>query len=73
MPAQQGVRCDQSVELPERLASKLLCGCGEPTSLGVRESKTSTAQLLAEHRVLGDEVLRDALMIPGHPPGKGQQ
>jgi hypothetical protein len=66
-------RGHQGVELPEGLASELLGRDRQPTSLSVGVAKAPATKLLSKHRVLGEQVLGDLLVVSGHPTSGGQQ
>jgi hypothetical protein len=68
----QRIRRHQRVDLRERLASELLRGDCESTSLSVRVADAAASKLLAEHRVLREQVFGDELLVSRHPSGQGQ-
>jgi hypothetical protein len=73
VPAQQRVRCHQRVELRERFAPELLCSGCELAPLRVRATDSVTTELLAQNRVLGEQVLGHQPLVSGYPAGHGQQ
>jgi hypothetical protein len=73
VPAQQRIPRHQRVELRERFAPELLgCGC-EPAALRVRVRDSLATELLAQNRVLGEQVLGHQPLVSGHPALHGQQ
>ena len=72
VPPHQRVWGHQSVELLERFAPEPLRGRGQPTSLSIRVNDAPASELLAQHSVLCEQILCDALVIARHPTGDGQ-
>jgi len=66
-PASPACRSSQGFA-PELLRS----GC-EPMSLSVRVAYSVAAKLLAQHRILCEQILGDALVVSPHPSGDGQE
>jgi hypothetical protein len=73
IPAQDRVGRDHAGELFQDLAaedSTLHC---EPAALRIREARTSTAELLAQHAVLLLKVREDLDLAPVHPAREHEQ
>ena len=72
MPAQEGVRCHECLQIPQGLSTKRLGLCGQSSSLRIGETEPATAELFPEDAILLLEIVDDVTLLLVHPTSECQ-
>ena len=72
-PSQQSPRSDDRGDLRQRASAEPFGSRREPATLVVRETKSATAELLAQHAILLAQIVDCLLLLLIHPARDGNQ
>src|SRR5262249_51382480 len=73
VPSQQSPRGDDRCDLRQRASAEPFGSRREPAALVVRETKSATAELLAQHPILLAQIVDCLLLLLIHPARDGNQ
>ena len=66
-------RGDDRCDLRQRVSADSFCPRRKPATLGIRETKSATAELLAQHPILLAQIVDCLLLLLIHPARDGNQ
>jgi len=73
VPSQQSPRGDDRCDLRQRASAETFGSHRKPATLVVRETKSATAELLAQHPILLAQIVDCLLLLLIHPARDGNQ